>query len=210
VTACARLPRSPHGSGRVAASSPNRRASSCARILRVTPQRLPMPGAAKLGRPALWLRRASELPGGPCAGHSRPGLWSRPGVRVGAALGAAPRGPSAMAWYPSGAEVRDPGLTDTFLRAQTRSGDNTTAAEVVVSSVRAGTRPPDALSPRVGTPGVTRHYQRFGRPSPFHPLFEDRARYAGNSEIQHSSGIAGDGETRTRTGDTTIFRRREQ
>ena len=28
-----------------------------------------------------------------------------------------------------------------------------------------------------------------------------------NSEIQQPWGIAGDGETRTRTGDTTIFRR---
>ena len=63
----------------------------------------------------------------------------------------------------------------------------------------------DALSPRVDSPGVARSCQRFSRPSPFHPLFEDRARYAGNSETQRPRGFAGDGETRTRTGDTTIF-----
>jgi hypothetical protein len=40
----------------------------------------------------------------------------------------------------------------------------------VVSSVRAGARHHDALSPRVGSPGVTWDYQRFSRPSPFHPL----------------------------------------
>ena len=93
------------------------------------------------------------------------------------------------------------------LGATLETGDTTTTAEVVVSSVRAGTRPPDALAPRVGTPGVTRDYQRFSRPSPFHPLFEDCARYAGNSEIQRPRGFARDGETRTRTGDTTIFSR---
>ena len=76
-----------------------------------------------------------------------------------------------------------------------------------MSSVRAGTRHHDALPPRLGSPGVTRDYQRCSRPSPFHPLFEDCDRYAGNSEIQHPWGLASDGETRTRTGDTTIFSR---
>jgi hypothetical protein len=65
----------------------------------------------------------------------------------------------------------------------------------------------DALSPRVDSPGVARNYQRFSRPSPFHPLFEYRVRYAGNSEIQRPRDFAGDSETRTRTGDTTIFSR---
>jgi hypothetical protein len=49
-------------------------------------------------------------------------------------------------------------------------------------------------------------YQRFSAPSPFHPLFEDEARYAEKSEIQYLCVFSGDGETRTRTGDTTIFR----
>jgi hypothetical protein len=35
----------------------------------------------------------------------------------------------------------------------------------------------------------------------------DLVDYAGNNEIQCSSGLSGDGETRTRTGDTTIFSR---
>jgi hypothetical protein len=36
---------------------------------------------------------------------------------------------------------------------------------------------------------------------------ENRIQHAGTPEIQQPSGIAGDGETRTRTGDTTIFSR---
>ena len=106
--------------------------------------------------------------------------------------------------------VRRRGIPDRRTRSSgrnTRTGDTTATAEVVVSSVRAGTRHHDALSPPVASPGVTRDCQRFSRPSPFHPLFEDRTRYAGNSEIQHPWGLAGDGETRTRTGDTTIFSR---
>jgi hypothetical protein len=43
-----------------------------------------------------------------------------------------------------------------------------------------------------------------------HPLFipfiVDLLRHAGKNEIQQLSGFAADGETRTRTGDTTIFR----
>jgi hypothetical protein len=35
----------------------------------------------------------------------------------------------------------------------------------------------------------------------------DRCQRTANNEIQRPSGIAGDGETRTRTGDTTIFSR---
>jgi Aminotransferase class I and II len=42
---------------------------------------------------------------------------------------------------------------------------------------------------------------------PLSSPLEDHARYAGNSEIQHPWGLAFDGETRTRTGDTTIFSR---
>jgi hypothetical protein len=56
------------------------------------------------------------------------------------------------------------------------------------------------------SPAVTRGYGRFGRPGPYQAQFEDPVQHAGNSEIKHSSGLAGDGETRTRTGDTTIFR----
>ena len=36
---------------------------------------------------------------------------------------------------------------------------------------------------------------------------ENRIQHAGKLEIQQPSGIAGNGETRTRTGDTTIFSR---
>ena len=44
----------------------------------------------------------------------------------------------------------------------------------------------------------------FGR---FRPLFEDPGQHAGITKIQQPPGISGDGETRTRTGDTTIFSR---
>jgi hypothetical protein len=57
-----------------------------------------------------------------------------------------------------------------------------------------------------GRPTVARDYGRFGRPGPFQAQFEDIARHAGKSEIQHLSSLAGDGgcsinaERRMRTG----------
>ena len=60
---------------------------------------------------------------------------------------------------------------------------------------------------RAGRPAITRNCREFSRPSPFHPLFADALRHAGKNEIQQLSGFAGYGETRTRTGDTTIFSR---
>ena len=47
---------------------------------------------------------------------------------------------------------------------------------------------------------------RFGRPGPYQSQSEDAVQHAGKSEIQYSSGLAGDGETRTRTGDTFMAR----
>ena len=47
---------------------------------------------------------------------------------------------------------------------------------------------------------------RFGRPGPYQTQFEDAVQHARKSEIQYSSGLAGDGETRTRTGDTFMAR----
>ena len=65
-----------------------------------------------------------------------------------------------------------------------------------------------------GPPGVstvTRDCGEFGQPGPnSNPVqapSEDPVQHAGNNEIKHSSGPAGDCETRTRTGDTTIFSR---
>ena len=42
---------------------------------------------------------------------------------------------------------------------------------------------------------------------PFSSPFSDALRHAGKNEIQQLSAFAGYGETRTRTGDTTIFSR---
>ena len=64
-----------------------------------------------------------------------------------------------------------------------------------------------APEPGVGRPAITRNCSEFSRPSPFHPLFADAHRHAGKNEIQPLSGFAEYGETRTRTGDTTIFSR---
>ena len=82
--------------------------------------------------------------------HGRRALRAGPGPA--ASSGAGRRGcglllagPPASAWHSSGAKARDPGPTDTFLWADTRTGDTTTTAEVVVSWVRAGTRHHDAL-----------------------------------------------------------------
>ena len=75
-----------------------------------------------------------------------------------------------------------------------------------MSSVRAGTRHPT----RFTAGRHSRSYadcQRFSRPSPFHPLFADRARNAGTARSSIHRDLRGDGETRTRTGDTTIFSR---
>ena len=167
-----------------------------------------MPGTARLGRAAHWVRRASELPGAPAPASSRPRPVVEAGGEVGAALCAAPRravGNGVVFERCGGAGSRTdghvpPGAKPAAATTRLRRKSWCLRFERAHDGL-------DALLPRVGTPGVTRHCQRFGRPSPFHPLFEDRARYAGNSEIQHPWGLAFDGETRTRTGDTAIFSR---
>jgi hypothetical protein len=66
--------------------------------------------------------------------------------------------------------------------------------------------PPASRVPEPGCrPAITRNCRVFSRPSPLSP-FSDALRHAGKNEIQQLSGFAGYGETRTRTGDTTIFR----
>jgi hypothetical protein len=57
------------------------------------------------------------------------------------------------------------------------------------------------------SPAVTTGYGRFGRPGPYQAQFGDPVQHAGNSEIRRSSGLAGHGEIRTRTGDTTVLSR---
>jgi hypothetical protein len=61
-------------------------------------------------------------------------------------------------------------------------------------------------------PGVTTDYRRSSPPSPSgasQAQFADFVQHPGNNEIQQLAGFAGDGETRTRTGGTTIFSRVE-
>jgi hypothetical protein len=47
---------------------------------------------------------------------------------------------------------------------------------------------------------VTRGYGCFGGPGRYQALIDDLVEHAGNGEIKYASGLAGDGETRTRTG----------
>ena len=71
-----------------------------------------------------------------------------------------------------------------------------------------------------GTPGPSGVSSSYPGLPPFRPArpktgasqaqLVDLAQHPGNHEIQQLSGIAGDGETRTRTGDTTIFSRAVQ
>ena len=73
----------------------------------------------------------------------------------------------------------------------------------------------DGPGPIRGPPGMSsdcRGLPVFQQPGQAHigrsqAQIENRIQHAGKPEIQQPSGIAGDGETRTRTGDTTIFSR---
>jgi hypothetical protein len=56
-------------------------------------------------------------------------------------------------------------------------------------------------------PGITAVSVRQAQIKPSQAQLADFLQHARNHEIQHASGIAADGETRTRTGDTTIFSR---
>jgi hypothetical protein len=57
-----------------------------------------------------------------------------------------------------------------------------------------------------GLPGITIVSASQAQIGRSHAQIENRIQHAGKFEVQQPSGIAADGETRTRTGDTTIFR----
>jgi hypothetical protein len=85
-----------------------------------------------------------------------------------------------------------------------QTGGTTTTSAVVVSSVRAGTRTAMRFSPRVSfqeLPGLP----AFQPATHVYPFPEDVARRTGKRAIQQLSGVTGDGETRTRTGDTAVI-----